>query len=645
MEKYIIAPPAGSQTNAIGAKDRPWEEVHAKRYPGLNEYLAESTGYGIVSGLQVNAQATPNMSVSIEGGTVHMKNGTRVVVAAVMALSIAAADATKPRIDSIYVDDTGTLAYAQGTPAESPVAPSLADDAIKLADVNVGAGQTSVMSTDISNDGDVKARYQNSGIVNVKDFGAVGDGVHDDTAAIQRAIDSHHEATVYFPNGQYLISRTIYCYDKGKYSINFRLDHTARIFTDTSMDVMVEIGRYSGSDREYVSRGYLDKPSFVGGCIDGNKKALIGIKFLTFTGYTFENTTVVNCIDSHVQIGDQSSVTSSEFYARNLNIAQYGDNDSIGVKILAHDVQISNARIFGTKIGVWDTTGSLRADNVHACATAEAYENSVAFRGTGDGNIGSFSGCYVDGYETGFQLGGSYSLINCLGYWWENFGDYSKYKQPTYIDLSTYKAYGLNIKGVSFNSANNSKVIVLDKLPSSYSKQKYNCSDLLYKNIQIDDTDSIWGLVNETDAKPFTDLSKVKADKYYKIATCVGFNTYKVFVLNFSLYDSDSGEFDDINAVCSTLENIKSTISRNKIYTYGLQTKYTMTKRVVDVLGKSRIIYELYVQYNKDTYVVSTIVNNRPWHDFTYFVSLPTEVSSDGITSLSGDVIATTDYL
>lgn len=74
MEKYIIAPPAGSQTNAIGAKDRPWEEVHAKRYPGLNEYLAESTGYGIVSGCDI---CTTNNRAIISDGVVHLRNGTR----------------------------------------------------------------------------------------------------------------------------------------------------------------------------------------------------------------------------------------------------------------------------------------------------------------------------------------------------------------------------------------------------------------------------------------------------------------------------------------------------------------------------------------------------------------------------------------
>lgn len=41
-------------------------------------------------------------------------------------------------------------------------------------------------------------------VVNVKDFGAVGDGVADDTAAIQAAINAG--ANIYFPNGIYIVS-------------------------------------------------------------------------------------------------------------------------------------------------------------------------------------------------------------------------------------------------------------------------------------------------------------------------------------------------------------------------------------------------------------------------------------------------------
>jgi hypothetical protein len=49
------------------------------------------------------------------------------------------------------------------------------------------------------------------GIVNVKEFGAVGDGVTDDTVAIQAGIDLIYatKGQLYFPNGDYLISSTL----------------------------------------------------------------------------------------------------------------------------------------------------------------------------------------------------------------------------------------------------------------------------------------------------------------------------------------------------------------------------------------------------------------------------------------------------
>lgn len=48
-------------------------------------------------------------------------------------------------------------------------------------------------------------------ITNVKDFGAVGDGIVDDTAAIQSALDSlpSNGGVVYFPNGNYIVSSVL----------------------------------------------------------------------------------------------------------------------------------------------------------------------------------------------------------------------------------------------------------------------------------------------------------------------------------------------------------------------------------------------------------------------------------------------------
>jgi hypothetical protein len=64
-------------------------------------------------------------------------------------------------------------------------------------------------------------------VVNVKDFGAVGDGVADDTAAIQAAVNT--QQNVYFPSGKYLTTSTITISTRGQ-----------KFFGDTNIDASTE---------------------------------------------------------------------------------------------------------------------------------------------------------------------------------------------------------------------------------------------------------------------------------------------------------------------------------------------------------------------------------------------------------------------
>ena len=61
----------------------------------------------------------------------------------------------------------------------------------------------------------VESKLSNVDWLNVKDFGAVGDGVTDDTQAIQEALDTG--LNIYLPTGNYLISSTL----KARWNTNF----------------------------------------------------------------------------------------------------------------------------------------------------------------------------------------------------------------------------------------------------------------------------------------------------------------------------------------------------------------------------------------------------------------------------------------
>ena len=187
-------------------------------------------------------------------------------------------------------------------------------------------------------------------LVNVKSFGAVGDGVTDDTSAITKAFTKSNN--VYFPAGVYLTNQISLT---GKTKLTITGDNAVLLA--------------SPSIENYQSVLYIDNSSNIlikGITIDGNKENIEGDP----TGGVF-NTRITDCHD--IEIIDCKSVNSYYgvvcFYDECYNIvidnftsydtdcglifAQTQDNIDNGATKVSHDVIIRNSHFErGTSEGI-----------------------------------------------------------------------------------------------------------------------------------------------------------------------------------------------------------------------------------------------------------------------------------------------------
>jgi len=130
--------------NAVDAEDVTQAQPDSRDFNAI--IVAAFGGTGIVSGCQVSAQSTPNMTVAVAAGQVAI--GTAIANVVAGNVTILAADPTNPRFSLICADATGTLSSVPGVAAAAPVFPDPAGKCV-LAAVRVPAGATSINSQKI----------------------------------------------------------------------------------------------------------------------------------------------------------------------------------------------------------------------------------------------------------------------------------------------------------------------------------------------------------------------------------------------------------------------------------------------------------------------------------------------------------------
>lgn len=165
-------------------------------------YVQRFSGTGVQTAFTLNATPQSGNAVDIYVNGLYQNKDTFSVAGAVITFS----EAPQAGTDNIEVQVTVTIAL--GETDASLVTYNTTTVEAQLDAISAVGGSSLVGFQQAGTGSGVRtAQDKMREWVSVKDFGAVGDGVTDDTAAIQAAHNTGH--SVYYPNGTYKITDTI----------------------------------------------------------------------------------------------------------------------------------------------------------------------------------------------------------------------------------------------------------------------------------------------------------------------------------------------------------------------------------------------------------------------------------------------------
>jgi hypothetical protein len=275
-------------------------------------------------------------------------------------------------------------------------------------------------------------------ILNVKDFGAVGDGFTDDTEAIQATINAAPSggATVIIPPGVYLVSEAIHINDGGLHLSGRSMGSGRQVLTPTDPLYGSVIKAMDG----FTGEALMD----VGVLSVGTKQRIVIEDLFLY------------CHDQPID-GLRLLNTNNPFLAQNLAIYNCG---GIGVHVPYTDIEGANQMVAGrfNNLYVRNNGQGMRFNRMNS----SVIENSVILNSTGigveliDGNNNTFR-------DTIFEMNGAEGLViwgDTPGLWPESVlvencrFELNNYETGGDSLLIGHKAHGVVVSGGRFQSDN-----------------------------------------------------------------------------------------------------------------------------------------------------------------------------------------------
>lgn len=252
------------------------------------------------------------------------------------------------------VNSSTQITFTSGLSAADRVDFVVMQIATTQINTTIDAGLVSYNPLNTTNVTNVETKLRES--VSVKDFGAIGDGVTDDTAALKAAFDYAIPLakTVLFPSGTYKITGPIQPYQS-------RTSGSIHIFSDGLVQIVVDASSTAFTDVLYLETTNFNSCSITGGIfeINGNNKAGRGITFRHNDGSGGDVNITAEVKIKNIKENDASATRENQA------LSVYGDYGKINIEnVYIEGVQRTNAAGATKGLAVSQFSGNCSIENV-----------------------------------------------------------------------------------------------------------------------------------------------------------------------------------------------------------------------------------------------------------------------------------------
>ena len=296
----------------------------------------------------------------------------------------------------------------------------------------------------------------NSDFLIVTDYLVPNTG-EDLSSFLQEMIDKNPNRTIYFPDGEYMISESLRTSAVGEDTVSIQLSDGAVIkatsnFRTRSGVALITLGDIPRNNIKELGHYYI----ISGGTLDGSNVAC-GIQIKSGRETVVKNICIKDTRKGII-INEGANSKSADCDFEDITIIGNGMAGTIGIENLAYDNTYTNIRIYDMALGFDNTMGGEIA-NIYVFFTEKSKnlkQGKVGISNKG----GRMSHCVTVNCDTGFNLSGNMIIFDCTAEWTsDTYKKQNAFYTQEKIILSGCKAYFCDGDGVTTTFANDKAII------------------------------------------------------------------------------------------------------------------------------------------------------------------------------------------